>query len=116
MSVLAVVAFILSWTPYYVTVFVSLGFGDSSLPLAVHLVTDILTKSSVMYNPIIFTATNAGFRITLLHKVICRNAVGPATERYENSQQTTQDGRQEVEVVPIPTTSHESSPREALYG
>jgi hypothetical protein len=69
--------FILTWTPYAVTFFISAfsGNGDSAPPMAI-FICSCFAKTSVMWIPLLYINTSTQFRFSLVNISILENLGG----------------------------------------
>ena len=64
--------FLFCWTPYAIMAFWQ-SFGDAdSIPVALTAFPAVLAKSELIWNPIIYVATNKQFRNAFYEKIPCR--------------------------------------------
>ena len=65
--------FLFCWTPYAIMAFWQ-SFGDAdSIPVAITAFPAVLAKSELIWNPIIYVATNKQFRNAFYEKIPCRS-------------------------------------------
>ena len=65
MTIMAITAFVLSWSPYCVVSLVATFKGGHVLTAGEAEIPELLAKASVVYNPFVYTAMNDRFRATL---------------------------------------------------
>ncbi|KAJ7383198.1 hypothetical protein OS493_030356, partial [Desmophyllum pertusum] len=65
MTTAAILAFLLSWSPYCIVSFAAIIKGSHVLSSGEAEVPELMAKASVIYNPIVYTLMNEGFRRTL---------------------------------------------------
>ena len=68
---MAIAAFVLSWSPYCFVSIIATIRGTNTLSPGEAEVPDLLSKASVIYNPIVYTVMNDRFRATLLSIIPC---------------------------------------------
>lgn len=82
----AILAYVLSWSPYGAVSLIATIKGHHVIPPEVSIVPELMAKASVIYNPIIYTATNKAFRATLLRVYISSfHRIHPTSNLQENS-------------------------------
>ncbi|KXJ29501.1 Red-sensitive opsin-2 [Exaiptasia diaphana] len=87
MTVAAVTVFFLSWAPYCIVSLMATAKGRPVLSGAASLFPELTAKSSVVFNPMVYTFMNSKFRFTLKNMLrLNYNAVSPvSTLVMENS-------------------------------
>ncbi|KAL9980693.1 hypothetical protein ACROYT_G009315 [Oculina patagonica] len=71
-------AFFISWSPYAAVSLAGTIVGHESVSPSSALVSEMLAKASVIYNPILYVLLNSKFRVTLL-QVFSWNRIGVTT-------------------------------------
>lgn len=75
MTTAAILAFLLSWSPYCIVSFAATIKGSHVLSSGEAEVPELMAKASVIYNPIVYTLMNEGFRRTLWGIISGNNSV-----------------------------------------
>lgn len=91
MTVAAVTVFFLCWAPYCIVSLMATAQGKPVLSGAASLFPELTAKSSVVFNPMVYTFMNSKFRYTLKNMLrLNYNAVSPVTTLVvENSNSDT---------------------------
>ena len=92
------VAFFISWSPYAIVSLTSTIIGHESVSPAFALISEMLAKASVIYNPFLYVLLNTKFRVTLM-QVFTWSRVGVSTtENSELDHEGTTTGAIEVQT------------------
>ena len=70
----AIIAFLLSWSPYCIVSLVSTFKGRDVISPSLSLVPEMMAKASVIYNPLVYCSINRSFRSTLV-RLITRSLI-----------------------------------------
>ena len=86
MTIMAITAFVLSWSPYCVVSLVATFKGGHVLTAGEAEIPELLAKASVVYNPFVYTAMNDRFRATLKKILFCQrcSSTVASVENYSN--------------------------------
>lgn len=71
LTLIALTAFILSWSPYCLASMISIFRGNNVLSAGEAEIPALMAKGSVIYNPIVYAVMNRRFRMTLRNSVSC---------------------------------------------
>jgi len=71
LTLIAIAAFILSWSPYCLASMISIFRGNNVLSAGEAEIPALMAKASVIYNPIVYAVMNRRFRMTLRKSVSC---------------------------------------------
>lgn len=71
MTVIAIVAFTLSWAPYCLVSIVAVFKGSHVFNSGEAEIPEIMAKASVIYNPIVYIITNSSFRASFWKVLSC---------------------------------------------
>ena len=72
MTVIAIVAFMLSWAPYCLVSIVAVFKGSYVFTSGESEIPELMAKASVVYNPIVYIITNSTFRASLWKVISCK--------------------------------------------
>lgn len=72
MTVIAIVAFMLSWAPYCLVSIVAVFKGSYVFTSGESEIPELMAKASVIYNPIVYIITNSSFRASLCKVISCK--------------------------------------------
>nr|AXN75733.1 opsin [Actinia equina] len=80
MTVVAVILFFISWSPYCIVSLMATAYGRPILKGGISLIPELMAKASVVYNPLVYTFMNTKFRVTLKNVLrLNYNAVNPTS-------------------------------------
>lgn len=65
----AILAFVISWSPYCIVSLISNFKGSHVISPEVSLVPELMAKASVIYNPLVYCSVNSSFRATLIRLI-----------------------------------------------
>ena len=106
MTVVAVILFFISWSPYCIISLMATAYGKPILKGALSLIPELMAKASVVYNPVVYTFMNTKFRSTLKNVLkLNYNAVYPTNTEFVQDGSITAEGTannvQELDVKNI---------------
>lgn len=91
------VAFFISWSPYAIVSLVGTVLGRESIAPSFSLIPELLAKSSVVYNPILYVLLNSKFRVTLLQVFSWSRVNVTSSDNLGAGQDATSSGTVEVQ-------------------
>ncbi len=80
MTVVIVVVFLVSWSPYAILCLWTVFGEPESVPLWFSLLPPLFAKTSTLFNPIIYYLTNKRLRGAFLSSVFCREVSNPQND------------------------------------
>jgi hypothetical protein len=75
MCIVAVVLFLVAWTPFTIYYIVISIEDAGTLPALFHVVPAVFAKSSTCYNPVVYAIINKRFRIAIQKTLTCEKNV-----------------------------------------